>query len=457
VRSVVKAPAAVFAAAVFLAGCSGNSDSSSSPSPLAKAGVTVDESALPTLTGAYGEAPTIAFPLLPGKSSPSPTPLEDEATTQDPSAAASETPADTASETPAAASETPADPTTEATTEATTDPTTDPTTEASEEPSAEPSEGDDAVSPSPSPSPEPIYIDPPTSLQAQVQPGMEGEDEPVKADNLVSVDIIVWEWGEVEPVVSLNTFTSGVPLVMPVRSDNPILVGLSRVIVGQNVGSRVLGVIPPSQGSLAAQLGLDEGATLVVAVDIREQFSKDLQAQADAKPTGAQIGPKISGPLGGAPTISVPADVPEPTDISTTVIATGAGPAVEDHQQILVHYAAVDWAGKADGDTWKDGRGPVAITVTADPYGDGSTLEAFSGLVGIPVGSRVLILTPGKEGSYLAEAVVLDIIAVVVGDDTEDEDDADAAGGDEGAGGDDAAGDAPSDQASAEPDPSPTE
>jgi hypothetical protein len=70
------------------------------------------------------------------------------------------------------------------------------------------------------------------------------------------------------------------------------------------------------------------------------------------------------------------------------------------------------------------GWGPQAVTVSADPMGDGSVLQAFSLLVGVPVGSRVLIQTPGKEGSYQADAIVLDVVALVRGDEEEAEDDA---------------------------------
>jgi peptidylprolyl isomerase len=264
---------------------------------------------------------------------------------------------------------------------------------------------------------------------------MEGDGEPIKADNLAAIDLIAWEWGETEPIASLDTFASGQPLVLAVRADDSTLVGLSRVIVGHNVGARVLGVIPPSEGALASALSLDEGTTIVVSIDIREQFDKDAQAEKDAKPTDAKVGPKIDGALGGPATVSIPADVEAPTEISTTVIATGSGPAVEDGQQILIHYSATDWAGTADGDTWTADRGPVAVAPGADPYGDGSVLSAFSGLVGVPIGSRVLILTPGKEGSYLAEAIVLDIVAVVQGNDSSAEGDE----GDEGDEGEDSA------------------
>ncbi|MDR0626856.1 MAG: hypothetical protein LBG11_06300 [Bifidobacteriaceae bacterium] len=438
VRLVAKLAAAGIAASLFLAGCSGDpDDSSASPSPLAEVGVSVDAKDLPTLTGAYGEAPTIAYPLRPGQSSPSPTPSEEtpaegEVSLEEETAGTEEIPVpdETAAE--------------ETTAEATT---AEATTAEGEE--ANPAEGEtpadgDTDSPAPSPSPESPYVKPPSSLQAQVLEGMEGTGEPVKADNLVSINLAIWEWGETETVASYsaymptNTFASANPFVFAVRADDAYRVGLARVIVGHKVGSRVMGVIPPSEGSLAQYLGVDEGSTLVVAIDILEQFDKNLEAQADAKPTDAKVGPKINGALGGPATVTIPADVPAPEEISTTVIATGTGAEVKDGDQILVHFSSTDWAGTNDTDTWKSERGPTPVTITADPYGDGSVLSAFSQLVGKTVGSRLLILTPGKESAYLAEAIVVDIVALVqpndLGEDSdgaEGTEDGDAADGEE--------------------------
>jgi peptidylprolyl isomerase len=406
VRSTLKAAAAALAACLITAGCSGAPEDSESPAPLVKASVTVKEAELPTLSGAAGEQPTIAFPLKEGGSSPSPTPSLDALSEEALAQAIEEADAEAAEEADGDAGEDSGDGAEGGDeTPAETEPTAD----------AEPSA---SATPSEPPSP---YITPPSSLQAQVQPGMEGDGDAAKAENIVSVNWVAWEWGETEPLPYANSYTDGQPLVFALRSDNTILVGLSRVVVGQKVGSRVMGVIPPSVGSLASAIGVDEGATLVVAVDILEQFDKGIQAQSDATPTNAKIGPQINGALGGPATVSIPGGLAAPEEISLTVVATGTGREVADGDQILVHYSATDWAGKNAGDTWEQGWGPQAATVMADPMGDRSQLLAFSQLVGVPVGSRVLILTPGKEGSYLADAIVLDIVAWVSGEEPAEE------------------------------------
>jgi peptidylprolyl isomerase len=275
---------------------------------------------------------------------------------------------------------------------------------------ATPADGLEA-SPDASPSPEPSpYIDPPSSTQVQLQGEAPAGGEVIDVGSLAAVNWAIWTWGE--PTAVSDTF-SGTPMVFPVTTDNPTLIALARTVVGQKVGSRVMGVIPPADGALAGALGVDEGATLVIVADILERFSADIQAQADAKPTGAILPVTVTGELGGEAKVSVPGDADEPTEISTTVIARGTGEEVKDGWVVLIHYAAVDWSGRADGSTWQAGHGPEAVEVVTDPSGNGSTLKAFSGLAGIPIGSRVLVLTPGKKGAYLADAVVIDIVGVV--------------------------------------------
>jgi peptidylprolyl isomerase len=389
VRPHLKAAAALVLTSLVLAGCSGTPDSNSSASPLAKSGITVPEDQLPTVSGAFGELPTIAFPLKPGASLPSPSASPSDS----PGSSADADTSDGSASTPEPSSSTDI-----------------PVIEASPLDSAEPSPSE-SVSP---------YLDAPVDLQVMTL--IEGTGEEVKPDNLVAVDMTVWQWGE---TTTLMETYSGALSVFPVRTDNSNTIGMSRTVVAQKVGSRVVGVIPPAEGTLASYFNLDTGVTLVVVLDIHQQFPKDIQAQADAEPTGASTGPKIVGQLGGPAHVTIPLDADAPTEVSTILIAKGTGPAVEEGQEVLLHWAATDWAGKDDGSTWTDDQGPQAVTINYDPYGDGS-LTAFSGLVGLPIGSRVLVLLPGQLGSYLADAIVMDIVALVERPTATDQTDPDA-------------------------------
>jgi peptidylprolyl isomerase len=251
-------------------------------------------------------------------------------------------------------------------------------------------------------------VDPPKTIQ--VVELTKGDGEEVKQGDVVSVTVVSWKWGSTEPL-SYSTSTTKQPMVFPVKAGD-ITAPLAKAVNDQKLGTRVMAVLPPAEGSLGSALGAEAGDTVVVVMDILEKWAKDAEADPKAKPTGVKTGPVVTGDLGGPATVTVPGGIAAPDKVETQVIAEGSGPKVADGDTIVYNYAAVDWTGGDGGSSWKDGNGPASITVQSNPYGDGSEVTAFSGLAGIPVGSRVLVTLPGKENSYLAEAVVIDIIAV---------------------------------------------
>jgi peptidylprolyl isomerase len=340
----------VVAVLAGLTGCSGGGDSAASPTPLGpKASTSVKLDTLPGVTGEEGKLPTITYPLKPGESSPPPSPTDPPSPTE----------------------------------------STDPS---------------DTASPSATPSP---YLDPPTSLQVKTL--KEGTGEVVKAGDVLSIAFAGWTWGSTEPL-GYSTYTAGDPLVFALINEG-VLVPLARATVGQKLGSRVMAVIPPSTGSLNTALGAEASQTLVAVIDIYERWPKSLQADPKATPTGAKTGPVITGALGGPATVAVPGGITPPEKVTTEVVAKGTGQVVADGDTVLYQYAAVDWTGGDGGSSWVQDVGPVSTVVQADMYGTGQ-VNAFSGLVGVPVGSRVLVTTPAKEKSYLAEAVVIDVVAI---------------------------------------------
>ena len=96
-----------------------------------------------------------------------------------------------------------------------------------------------------------------------------------------------------------------------------------------------------------------------------------------------------------------------PKAASVTVLSRGTGPAVTDGELAVVEYEAVSWAGKAVDSTW--GRVPQGFAISTQNPGP------FLKLVGVPVGSRVLLLLPPQQGGKAATdslAVAVDIVAV---------------------------------------------
>jgi peptidylprolyl isomerase len=269
-----------------------------------------------------------------------------------------------------------------------------------------------AESPSPTPSKAPSpYLDPPKDLQVEVVDGFTPTGDAVKPDNVVAVNISGWVWGTLEPLPVLAAYAAS-PLVFPVRSDTS-LSALSKAVVGQKIGTRVMAVVPQADSNLNTTLGAEAGDTLTVVIDILAQYPKDSEAQKDAKKTDAKVGPVVTGALGAPATITVPGGVAAPEKVTTTILATGTGAPIQEGDTVIYNYAAVDWNGTDGGSTWTAGLGPSSIErISSTLDAEGKTVDAFSGLIGIPIGSRVLVETPGKKNSYAAEAIVMDLIAV---------------------------------------------
>lgn len=185
-------------------------------------------------------------------------------------------------------------------------------------------------------------------------------------------------------------------------------------LVGVPVGSRVMLSLPPADGYGStgnSSAGISGTDTLVFVVDIVDAVGASTSGQADAEvqPPPANA-PQVSGDLGGPATVSVPAGTPEPTAPTVTVLAKGTGAPIQ-LGQVLVQYSAVTWTGEDAGSTWTAGAaaggGPQELPV--------ATGGPFAGLVGVPLGSRVLVQIPGQTDastgqSQPAIAAVVDVL-----------------------------------------------
>jgi peptidylprolyl isomerase len=204
---------------------------------------------------------------------------------------------------------------------------------------------------------------------------------------------------------STSAFQIGVGKVVP---------GWDVGLVGVPVGSRVMLSLPPADGYGSAgnsSAGISGTDTLVFVVDIVQAIGANAGGEKDAEVQPApDNAPQVSGDLGGPATVSVPAGTPEPTSPTVTVLAMGTGDPVQ-LGQVLVQYAAVTWTGEDAGSTWSTdssaGGGPQELPV--------ATGGPFEGLVGVPLGSRVLVQIPAQSdpstgSSQPAIAAVVDVL-----------------------------------------------
>src|SRR5207245_8868503 len=135
---------------------------------------------------------------------------------------------------------------------------------------------------------------------------------------LLTSDLVLYFWQWKISSLKANTFTSS-----PTVIGGTMLPGLESALIGKKVGSRILAVIPPSQGygtSGNSQLGITGSTTLVFVIDV-------LKAYADtASATGSQVSsagatlPTVSAKSGSAPTLTFPSSRPPSTLVPKTLV-----------------------------------------------------------------------------------------------------------------------------------------
>jgi peptidylprolyl isomerase len=176
-----------------------------------------------------------------------------------------------------------------------------------------------------------------------------------------------------------------------------ILAGLAKTLQCSPAGSRVVGVIPPSEAFGTAGT-TDVGAKdeLVFVADV---ISVKAPAPAALKAaTGTVVAPQAGFPTvefnsKGLPTTTVPS-TPQPTAFEEEVLIKGKGAKVAADSNVIVKYQLVLWrTGKvvAGNDSWAAGQ-------TA-PFNTNEVVGGFKqALEGQTIGSRVLVVIPPALG-----------------------------------------------------------
>jgi peptidylprolyl isomerase len=174
------------------------------------------------------------------------------------------------------------------------------------------------------------------------------------------------------------------------------LPGLDNALVGVPLGSRVLVVLPPSDGFAnvtSLPTGVSKTDTAILVFDVRDGFA------GNAGPSGTPVTstdttlPVVSGPTTGKPVITIPKTAP-PTALKVATLIQGTGPATAKGDEIVVQYVGQVWStGKEFDSSWSRSS-PAGFTI-----GAGQLIPAWDqGLVGVKVGSRVLIVAPPASG-----------------------------------------------------------
>jgi len=103
--------------------------------------------------------------------------------------------------------------------------------------------------------------------------------------------------------------------------------------------------------------------------------------------------PTVTGELGDKPTIEIPATDP-PSELVVEVLTKGDGEILKAGDTVDAHYVGVVWRDGSQFDASWDSGGPATF-----PVGVGSLIQGWDeGLVGLPYGTRALLVVPPDKG-----------------------------------------------------------
>lgn len=234
---------------------------------------------------------------------------------------------------------------------------------------------------------------PPASTEISVV--AKGPGVPLVKGDLAVVDDVGRTWRSSDTFE--DSYVMGhAPDAFPVGSAALALPGLTQALVNLTVGTRVLVVIPPKDGFAATNSlpgGVVHTDTAVLVFDIIGSYPGDAGSHGKTVSSGGGGLPTVSGPSNAEPSITIP-KTPPPTKLSVTTLVKGDGPALTEGQLAVVQYVGEVWASATVFDSSWRRHLPAPV-----PVGNGALIPGLdTGLVGVTVGSRVLIVAPPAQG-----------------------------------------------------------
>ena len=213
-----------------------------------------------------------------------------------------------------------------------------------------------------------------------------------KSDAFVG-NYVVYIWSGATHKLALSTYKTA-PQVL----SGTLLPGLETALRGKKMGSRVLAVLPPKYAYGAtgnSQVGVTAKDTLVFVVDMIKNFSATASASGQQVSNGGNGLPTVTATAGSAPTVKIPSTKP-PTKLVVKTLIQGTGPALTKGQEVITQYVGVLWrTGKVFDSSWTHGA-PFGFQLDATPA---QIIPGWDmGLVGVKVGSRVLLVIPPADG-----------------------------------------------------------
>lgn len=237
----------------------------------------------------------------------------------------------------------------------------------------------------------------PTSLQVRVL--HEGDGRPVTVKDQVLMDTLgnLWDGKTVMSTFRIGDSAQGYAM-------SEVIPGWKQALIGKKLRSRVQITVPPQlgfQGEAAKRIPAN--STMVFVIDLISAMDlSDVSALKQAKKIDKSFdklpkGLKISGAPGTQPQISIDPALPAPKTKQVIMLYQGKGPKLEPDDFPGVHLTAAsyeDGTWSKVSSSWPSGK------MVSTP----STVQTTPQFLGVPVGSRMVMIDPAEGARQGAKA-----------------------------------------------------
>src|ERR1700745_862402 len=193
---------------------------------------------------------------------------------------------------------------------------------------------------------------------------IQGSGTTLTKSEALAANFVLYFWQGKSSSLKAHTFTSSQTVI-----GGTMLPGLESALIGKKVGSRILAVIPPSQGygtSGNSQLGITGSTTLVFVLHVLKAYSDTAGATGNQVSAGGGSLPTVSAKSGTAPTLTFPSSAP-PSALVTKTLVKGNGPKVAKGDYVIAQYVGYIWrTKKVFGSAWSSGA-PFGFRIGASP------------------------------------------------------------------------------------------
>ncbi|GII01568.1 FKBP-type peptidyl-prolyl cis-trans isomerase [Planobispora takensis] len=237
----------------------------------------------------------------------------------------------------------------------------------------------------------------------------DGSGTEFKMGDKVQVNLTGYTWNGKDNASVGSTYDTGTPQTIEIGEQLPKV--LKDVFVGAKPGGRHLAVM--AEDSLSKEQ--IEQAKQQGQTDLTQVFVLDMIGLAPTPPKpvtveGKAVDPGVKGvtvknpETGKAPTLTTKTGEKAPKELTSKVVIKGTGPVVKSGQNLMAHYIGKIWGTDKKFDSSWDRGEPATF-----PIGNGSVIKGWDQtLVGLPVGTRVLLTIPPDLG-YGAQGRAPDI------------------------------------------------